>query len=318
MRAIGLGLLVIGCVGRDGTKVVSEDSAAATGATTGLVGGTPTGSTGGTPGGTTTPSQGPDLRLRGSYPVTTVDGTLAVATGCDLAYTRYTAQGGPDVPIVVLTHGLQRTKAQMATLADHLASWGLDVVTPTSCAKDLWNIDQERNGADMVELAQTLKPGPAIYAGHSAGGLAAFVAASSDPQAAALLGLDMVESGGIGAGAVATLTAPTAGLVGDPGICNLSNNANGLYDAIPGAWFVRVTDADHCDFEHPTDAICTVACGTSPNDTFSEGEIASTITGLSTGWLLLQTGVEPTGAAWWTPGGLPYDTLLAAGAVGAP
>ena len=45
------------------------------------------------------------------------------------------------------------------------------------------------------------------------------------------------------------LAVPVVGLVGDPGTCNVWSNFLPLFDAMPDARVLRVTQADHCDFE---------------------------------------------------------------------
>lgn len=281
-----------------------------------------TGDTGSVPGGTGDGGAGDDgaavldLRLRGPYAVRASSDGYYSSQGCALSYTRFQPDGPSEPPFVVLAHGLQRSGEQMEVWAEHLASWGLDAVAPSLCNSHVWDLDQEENGADLVELAGALRPGPVSYVGHSAGGLAALVAAARDPSARTWLGLDPTEWDGIGASVEDGLSVPLGLLVGDPGLCNLDNNMLDLLADRPSLLALRVTEADHCDFENPTDAVCTLACGTSGNDRFSEEEIAATIIGLTTAWLLGQSGGD--GLHWWEEGGIGRSLLEADGAVSAP
>lgn len=260
----------------------------------------------------------PDFRSAGPHPVAASTGSHTTAAGCVLPYGRHApADGGPG-GLVVLAHGLEREGEQMDDWAAHLASWGLDVVTPTQCHIGVLDLDQEQNAFDLIELAAALGAGTVYYAGHSAGGLAAFVAAAHDPAAAAMLGLDPTEWLGIGEGVAGSVHVPAYGILGDPGACNLFNNFLALYASVPGARAVRLTEADHCDFERPTDWVCTVPCGTSPNDHFSDAEIQRTLMGLATSFLVWQTGLDPSGPEWWEPGGSYYDVLVATGAISEP
>ena len=142
----------------------------------------------------------------------------------------------------------------MSVLGEHLASWGLRVATPQLCHSSVLDTDHEVNGDDMVALADALAgTAPVAYAGYSAGGLSALVAASSDTDSAALVGLDLVDSGSLGATYAPSVTAPTHGIVGTPSSCNTQNNGVPIVGSIAGALQGRVTEADHCDFEDPTD-----------------------------------------------------------------
>lgn len=255
----------------------------------------------------------PDLRLPGPEPTHGWSGTLVTTRGCALDYD-VTAPAAWTT-LVVLEHGLERGREQMAAWAVHLASWGVAVATPEACDASVTDLDQAGNGADMVDLARSLSAGPVIYAGHSAGGLAAFVATASDPAAVAMLGLDAVEWLGIGADHAAAVTVPAFQVEGEPSTCNLDNNFTDLFNALPQGRVLHLTDADHCDFETPTDWVCTLPCGTASNDRFSDAEIQATLMGLATGFVRWQAGLDASGEGWWSPGGYWYEVLLAAGAI---
>ncbi len=256
-----------------------------------------------------------DLRNAGPELTERTTGTLTTTSGCDLAWVRFRPQGAGELPLVVLTHGLQRTKEQMAVWAEHLATWGLDVVAPSSCLADVWNIDQETNGRDNIELATSLGATSVVYAGHSAGGLASWFAASLDARTIGLFGLDPVDVGGRGVALSADITVPTLGLWGDDGTCNVWGSAPILLAAVPASQRLRVVDADHCDFEQPTGPVCTLACGRSPNTRFTEVEIRATVRGMMTAALRAQVGLTPDADEWWKAGGAWYDHLLREGSI---
>ena len=262
------------------------------------------------------PPQGPDLREAGPYAVGGSQDELQTSSGCTLQYDLRAPTDGPVAPLVVLLHGLECGREHVADVAIHYASWGLTVVSPDVCHSTLLDLDQEQNGLDVIELAAAVGTGPVIYAGHSAGGLASFVAAANDPLAVALLGLDPAEWNGIGAAVAPSITVPAYGLIGDPGVCNGWNNGVSLFDVPPVARALRVTEADHCDFSSPNTCLaCTTGCGVGTNLQFSDAEVLQTILGLSTGFLLWQTGLDSSGQQWWDPGVPWYDDLLAAGAI---
>lgn len=284
-------------------------------------GGSPDGGTtdGGSPDGGSpdggSPDPGPDLRLTGPETVVETSGSTTTSSGCELPWRRYAPAVGSAGPLVILAHGLERDGDQMATWARHYASWGLDVLTPDQCWCGVLDLDQAQNAQDMLELAATLAP-RRLWAGHSAGGLGSFLAAAGDTDARVFLGLDPTEWEGLAEAQVPGFSVPAWALVGDPGICNLDNNFLPLLAALPGgARSLRLVDADHCDFESPTDWVCTLACGTSSNDRFSDAEIQQAMLGLTTAVLRQQAGLATEVDAWWTPGGEWYEILLALGAI---
>ena len=283
---------------------------ASTGADTGTSASTEDGSSG-------TPDEpGPDLREVGPYTVELDTGSAAL-DGCTMGYDVRTPAGIPDAPAVVLAHGFQGNRASMAGWAQHWASWGVRVVTPDLCHASIADTDHPQNGADLRALVVELALPSVIYAGYSAGGLAAVLAAADDPGAVALLGLDMVDSGSLGADAAAGVGVPAFDVVGEPSQCNTTNNGVAVFAGIAGSRSLRVTEADHCDFQSPADFLCGLTC-TGSNDQFDDEAIATAVRGLSTAVVLWQSELEPTGAQWWTPGAHYYDLLTGLGIVQEP
>lgn len=253
---------------------------------------------------------GPDFREPGPFTVDTTPGSLSLP-GCAMDYDVFTPTGVASPPTAVLAHGFQGNRGSMAGWAAHWASWGVRVVTPDLCHATIIDSDHAQNGDDVFALAQAVGDGPVLYAGYSAGGLAAVLAAAQDPAAVALLGFDMVDSGGLGAAAAAAVAAPAHDIVGEAAMCNSSANGVPVFGAVADATTVRIFEADHCDFQNPGDALCGLC--TAPNSEHTPEQIRATILGLSTAAVLLRTGLDASGHNWWFPGGDEYDAMIAAG-----
>ena len=112
--------------------------------------------------------------------------------------------------------------------------------------------------------------GGVIYAGFSAGALAALVAARNDPSALGVVTLDLVDAQGIGERAAQGLDKPLIGLVGEPTNCNANENSSAVFAAMHQAQQLRIAGAGHCDFEAPTDALCELVC-TDPDQLDQKG-----------------------------------------------
>jgi pimeloyl-ACP methyl ester carboxylesterase len=221
-----------------------------------------------------------------------------------MAYTRFTPGGGG--PLVIVAHGFSGSRGWMTGWGAHLASWGLDVVVPDLCHSTVFDADHERNGLDLIELAAEIG-GEALYVGHSAGGLSAYVAGAADPLALGHLGLDTVESSGVGA-EYAPIAAPAALVAGEPSTCNTQGNSLSLYTHVD---VLRVTEADHCDFTSPEQALCTFGCPEGGDEAWIDPAIVS----LTTSWLRWRAGLDAAAAGWWTPGEAGYESLVGPGFV---
>lgn len=233
-----------------------------------------------------------DFSLPGTFATMAEDGTATLAS-CDMDYERFQpVQGGlhPDT-VVMLSHGFQRSPAQMADLAVHLASWGVEVVTPALCHASIFDTDHAQNAADIQALAATLGYTRVLYVGHSAGGLASWLAAAADPASVAMLGLDPVDSGDLGAAGLGP-AVPAYGLFGEPSSCNADNNGLGWFDSGIDRRALGITDADHCDFESPTDSLCPLLCPGGSDVTFTDPQIHEVVTALTTEFVLWKGGYE--------------------------
>lgn len=250
----------------------------------------------------------------GSFGVNSEDGESTLPTGCDMAWTRYTPEGAAGAPVVVLVHGFARDRENMAGWGRHLASWGLDVITPDLCHASFTDVDHAQNGADLLALSEALQLASPQYVGHSAGGLAAFLAAAQSPDSAGVLGLDPVDNGSLGVDAASSLAAPAYAVIGEASACNADNNGVDMVRAAPQGRLLRAVEADHCDFEDPTDDACTAFCQGS-NDLYSDDQIHGVIGRLMTGFLLARSGLDPAGLDLWTAGSEAYEAEIAEGVV---
>ncbi len=255
-----------------------------------------------------------DFAATGPYPVTSDGDTLNPSGWCYVPYTVFTPTGAPAAPTVILLHGFSRTPSVMADLASHIASWGLTVATPGLCHSTPLDSDPPQDVAELQDFKAIIGATDVIWVGHSAGGLRSVLSAQSDPQTVAVLGLDLTDGDDHAIDAAPSLTVPLGGLVGEPGTCNSNGNGADVYAAAPTATAVRVTEADHCDFESPTDWMCTMLCEEA-NSQFTVDEVRETIRGMATAYLVWQAGLDPRGEDWWTEGGAEYDALVGSGAI---
>jgi pimeloyl-ACP methyl ester carboxylesterase len=189
--------------------------------------------------------------------------------------------------MVFLAHGFLRDLSSMRGWAALWASHGV-TVTVASLPNSTWFSGRhERNAADLRALARALHEGPVLYAGFSAGGLAALLAAAQDPSSIGYLGLDPVDSRGLAGAAARAFFRPALFLFGEPSAENARNNllkALPIHDR-PEMILLRVRHATHRAFENPTD----------PERGRSGG--LETIRCLATAWVVASTGVEPAAGA---------------------
>ena len=190
--------------------------------------------------------------------------------GCRYDYRVFEPAAGAPATAVILGHGFLRDQDRLVGLARALANAGHRTVTLDFCNMRPWNGHHARNAADMRRLARERGlPGRTVYAGFSAGALAALLAGADDPDALGVVALDLVDQGGLGLGAAARADVPLVGLAGPPAACNAEGNGLAAFAAPPpGAGAARsvelVPGATHCDFEAPTNWLCELACGASP------------------------------------------------------
>lgn len=186
------------------------------------------------------------------------------------------AAGGPFSGLV-LGHGFARSRAQHVNNGVFLASHGFIVVTvdfpnPTSPNFSAWAA-QISAALDWLET-QNADPASRFYQqvavdrlgvlGHSAGGMAAWVAAGQDSRIKATMPLDPVPGSGADLEALGAGLVVPSGWTGAPGSsCNSSASYNQLYPLVAAGHKAQyiVSNATHCDFEDPSNFLCTLACG---------------------------------------------------------
>lgn len=188
-------------------------------------------------------------------------GSLRSGSGCRIDTRLYSPERPRTDGLVVLGHGFLRSQGRMVGLAEALAAAGVPTVTLDFCNSRPWDGRHVQNGRDMRRVADELDAQRVIYAGFSAGGLSALVAAWGDPRAVGVLTLDLVDERGLGEGLARTLHVPLLGLQGEPAPCNARANGLKVLAASPRAQVVAVANASHCDFESPTDWLCESICG---------------------------------------------------------
>jgi hypothetical protein len=194
-------------------------------------------------------------------PESTVEpGVVVSATGCAVHYRFYRPQTSDTKDLVVLGHGFLRSQERMVDLARALADAGIPVVTLDYCNSRFWDGRHFRNGLDMIRVADALGAEGVVYAGFSAGGLAAVVAGRNDPRTIGVVALDLVDANRLGETMASGLDRPLVGLLGDPSPCNAENNGLAVFSASDRASVEWVEGADHCDFESPSDWLCRILC----------------------------------------------------------
>ncbi len=191
---------------------------------------------------------------------------LVTAGACPLTYRVYQPTAVDSRGLVILGHGFLRSQDQMVGLATVLAASGVRVATLDYCHSRLWRGGHVQNGLDMVRLARELTADTVVYAGFSAGGLAALIAADHDPQAVGVLTLDLVDSQDLGRQAAQRLQVPLIGLTGEPTNCNAYGNGEPIFAIARQAQLTKIDGAGHCIFETPTDSLCEFLC-TQPEPT---------------------------------------------------
>jgi len=200
-------------------------------------------------------------------------GSVFSDTGCELDYRLYLPPRKAADGIVILAHGFMRAKEHMDGLARALAEAGIATATVDFCNARLWNGRHAQNGRDMVALARSLGKRPVVYAGFSAGALAALFAAREDASARGVLALDLVDEGRQGLRTARLLDKPLLGLRGEPSACNAQGNGTSIFSEGRLGEAELVEGAGHCDFESPTSWFCELVCGRTAESTSLRREI---------------------------------------------
>jgi dienelactone hydrolase len=223
----------------------------------------------------------------GPEQTTVSTGSLRSTAGCALEYELWRPDEGTGVGVVILAHGFLRDLRSMRGWAEHFASHGFQAIAVSLCQSTPFDGRHAGNAADLRVLLDTLAPdhpGPRVYAGFSAGGLAALLAAHADPRASAVLALDPVDSGGLLA-ALPPTGLPGLVLFAEPSSCNADSNAEAPLSAWPALVSERIANATHCHFENPSSRACEWLCGRVTPRAASEA-IETQIRARAGAWLL--------------------------------
>ena len=251
----------------------------------------------------------------GSYAITTSDSS-------QMDYSLYYPVNHESEAVVLLVHGFSRDRGVMAGFAEHFASWGFKTITMNLLHSSIVDNNPILDALDINILADQIGQGlPIVYLGHSSGGMRSVLAASQNSNAIAVLGLDLVDALYPGMdnqyyalSAVSNMMIPVWGMFGESSACNAnSNGINVFQDAVQGN-AVIITEADHCDFELPTNFFCSLLCG-QENYIFSEDDIDGVVLNLSTSFILSIVNFSELNIQLWEPGNNYYDSLVTVGAL---
>lgn len=260
----------------------------------------------------------------GPYELEIIEEEITVSNNQNLEYTLFSPTNELSNIIIILSHGFSRTASVLNDLARHFASWGMKSVTMDLLHSSIIDNNPLNDALDLNILIEHIENGentPVIFLGHSAGAMRSIIAASQNSNTVAVFGLDLVDSQdpsnsneNFGAFYVTDLTIPVWGLSGEISQCNNSGNGQDVYMQAINGNNIRITEADHCDFEFPTNFFCTILCqGT--NTLFSNDEIRGIIINLSTAFMIFHSEIDLNSIQLWGPGSSYYDNLLNIGAI---
>lgn len=183
-----------------------------------------------------------------------------------MRFLRFTPDEGAPRHRMILAHGFMRKPATMRHLAKDLASAGVETICPEMTRSSLLAGRHAANAADLVALRESLGWDQVIYAGFSAGGLSALLAAAEDETACnSLILLDPVDHYRLGFERAHRVRLPTLALIARPGAGNAMRNAATMLDRLPDGRIISFDWAEHCDFEAEPSFICHQLTGTSPD-----------------------------------------------------
>ncbi|MBS1153019.1 MAG: chlorophyllase family protein [Myxococcaceae bacterium] len=210
-----------------------------------------------------------DYAQPGTLAVTKSAGSVTVA-GANFALDAYLPNTGGPWPVIALGHGFSNSKDNMQALAQLLATRGNVVVVPQF---PVGSSDHARNGQALLAAIDWAIGNAAFagkvdasrqgVAGHSAGGLASFLAAASRPSLRAVVLLDAVDSNNLGQPQVGNVKMPVLLTFAEPATCNANTNTTAWWAGLTGTrGQLKVVGAGHCDAQDPPNSVfCTLPCG---------------------------------------------------------
>lgn len=166
---------------------------------------------------------------------------------------------------VILAHGFLRSPQTMEHLAKAFAEHGIETACIDLHRSRPWAGNHRENALDMISLRESLGWKNVTYAGFSAGGLSALIAASEDKACEKLLLLDPVDHGDLGIKSARKIQIPVLALLGKPGPGNAQRNASKMLAGISTRNIVEIPYATHCDFEAKPSLLCHQFTGSHPD-----------------------------------------------------
>jgi dienelactone hydrolase len=230
------------------------------------------------------PAHDPRLAAAGDRALTTSTGALRSVDGCEVVFEVVEPDTGSGPVTVVIAHGFLRDLTTMRGWAEHFASHGVRSVVVSFCASTPFAGRHDRNALDLRAVADAVTgSAPVLYAGFSAGGLSALLAAADDERTVAYLGLDAVD--GRGDRVTRTFGGPSRFLAAEPSSCNAQGSMLDVAARLERADVIRIPYATHCHFEEPYAPLCERLCGRVEPAEAAEA-IRATIRALATEWVL--------------------------------
>ncbi len=227
---------------------------------------------------------------------------------CDKDVVRYhPTTAGSAVATVLMQHGFGGNVGDLEGVAEHLASWGFDVLAVTACTFS----DHAKNGAALSALADRLEIPAPYFGGFSAGGLAGFLAAKQNARSAGYVGLDPVDANDLAKDA-APLTVPVRAVLTEPSQCNSSSNFVAVLSKQATGKAVRVVGASHYDSLGSSCAGLNLTCSAFCSPTGAgrhETSLAFTTAAL------LELSGDAAAGGYFTPGSAAYEAHLVGGSI---
>jgi pimeloyl-ACP methyl ester carboxylesterase len=218
-----------------------------------------------------------------SEPALVTAGEIQSIHGCRVEYERYRPVQRTVAAEVILAHGFMRKLNNMRGWAQHWQQQGIPATLVSLCNSSWLNGHHQKNADDMQALRRKLGIDTVVYAGFSAGGLAAYLAVGQDAAAAGYLGLDSVDSGGLAISTSSPLPVPALFLTGEPSVCNAWGNFKPVFQRWEQYRVSHFSGATHCHFEMPYDTRCGWLCGRVDEELTQQ--IQSNIRNQATDWL---------------------------------
>ena len=258
----------------------------------------------------------------GSFDVSSASYEITVSDSLEMDYTFYNPINHESEVAVLLVHGFSRDQSVMTGFGEHFASWGLPTITMNLLHSSIVDNDPILDALDINILADQVGQGlPIVYVGHSSGGMRSVLAASQNSNVIGVLGLDLVDAlypgtdnQYYGLSVASNMMIPVWGMFGESSACNANSNGVNIFQEVVQGNAVIITEADHCDFELPTNFFCSLLCG-QENYIFSDDEIEEVVLNLSTSFILDIFNFDELYIELWSPGNNYYDSLVTVGAL---